>query len=92
MIATGGDIKYRVKRGGLSGTGEHGGNTALQSTDLGGYMITSGILQTGVEITLCFQVKELAHILRGGIFESGTLNNRDLTGFAVSGRITGLNT
>ena len=46
----------------------------------------------GVEIALGFQIKEeLSHILGGVVLECGTLDDGDLAGLAVFGRITGLN-
>ena len=51
------DIGNRQKGGRLSGRCQHGRHAALQITDLLGHHITGGILQTGIEITLRFQVK-----------------------------------
>ena len=53
--------------------------------------VAGGVLQTGVEIAAGFQIKELAHILAGVVFEGGALNDGNLAGFAVFWRITGLN-
>ena len=90
MIAAGSDIKQSKKGGSLAGAGEHGGSAALQSRDLGGDHVTGGVLQTGVEIALSLQIKELAHILGGGIFEGGALVNGDLPGLAVFRAVAGL--
>ena len=91
VIAASGDVEHRHEVGRLSGTGEHGGGAALQRADLGGDGVAGGICQTGVEIALGFQIKELSHILGGVVLECGTLDDGDLAGLAVFGRITGLN-
>ena len=91
MIAAACDIKHRHKVGGLTGRSQHGGTAALQSADLGRHRVTGWVRQTGIEIAICFQIEELSHILRSSIFEGCALNNGQLAGFAVSGRITSLN-
>ena len=91
VVTAAGNVEHRHKICRLSGTGEHGGSAALQSADFGGDGVTGGVCQTGIEIALGFQIKKLSHILGGVIFERGTLDDGDLTRFAVFGRITGLN-
>ena len=90
MIAAGGDIEHRVEIGSLAGAGEHSGRAALHGSDLGRHHIAGGILQPGIKIALRFQIKELAHILRGGILEGGTLNDGDLPGLTAFGAVARL--
>ena len=47
----------------------------LQLADLLGHKVTGGVLQAGVEVAVGFQVEQLAHILAGGIFEGGGLDD-----------------
>ena len=75
----------------LTGGGQHSGAAAFQCADLCSHGITGGICQAGVEVALCLQVEELAHILRSGIFKSCALNNGDLAGLTVAGHIASLN-
>ena len=90
MVAASGDVEHCHEIGRLSGAGEHGGGAALKRADLGGDGVAGGICQTGVEIALGFQIKELSHIseCRTWMWYSGRW---DLAGLAVFGRITGLN-
>ena len=76
--------------GSLAAGGEHGSGAALQLADLFGHQVTGGVLQTRVEIAVGLQVKELAHVLAGGVLEGGGLDDGNLAGFAVSGRIAAL--
>ena len=48
------------------------------------------VLEAAVEVALGLQVKELAHVLAGGVFEGGGLDDGDLAGFAVAGGIAAL--
>ena len=84
------DIKQRKEVCGLSAGGKHGGSAALQLADLFGYHVAGGVLQTGIEIAVCFQIEQLAHVLAGGVLEGGGLNDGDLTGLAVAGGIAAL--
>ena len=91
VIAAGGDIEHGVEIGCLTGAGEHGGSTAFQGGYFFSHRVAGGIGKTGIEITLGFQIEQLAHILGGGVFEGGTLNNGDLPGFAAGRAVAGLN-
>ena len=75
---------------GLAAAGEHGGGAALQLADLLGHQVAGGILQAGIEVTVSFQVEQLAHVLAGGVLEGGGLDDGDLAGFAVAGGVTAL--
>ena len=55
-----------------------------------GNRIAGGILQTGIEISRSLQIKQLAHILAGGVLEGGGLDDGDLAGFTVAGSIAAL--
>ena len=88
MIAAGGDIEHGVEVGRLTGGGQHGGSTALQSANLGRNMVAGGILQTGVEVAAGLQIKQLAHSLAGLVAEGGRLNDGDVAGLAVVGAVT----
>ena len=90
VITRCGNIENAEEVGRLTGGGQHSGGTAFQFADLFGYAVTGGIGQTGIEISLGFQIKQLAHILAGVVFERGALIDRDLTGFAVFGGISAL--
>ena len=59
------------------------GNTALKSGNLCGYGIVGRILKTGIEISFCFKVEKLAHIVACIILKSGALVNGKLTGLAL---------
>ena len=76
----------------LTGGSQHGCCAAFESGKLGGNVIVGGVLQTGVEVAASFQVEELAHVLGGGIFEGGGLNDGNLTGFTIAGGVTSLYT
>ena len=90
VIAAGADIEHGVEIGSLTGTGEHGGAAALQSRDFGGHHVAGGVLKPGVEVAFRLQVKELAHLLGGGIFEGRALHDGHLPGFTVAGGIARL--
>ena len=51
------DIKYCVEVGCLSGRSQDRSNTAFQICDLCGYGIVSRVLETGVKISVCLQIK-----------------------------------
>ena len=80
-------IEQSKEVGRLAGRSEHSGGAALQLGDLGGHIVAGGVLQAGVEIAAGLQVKELAHILGGSIFEGSALNNGDLAGLAAFGAV-----
>ena len=90
MIPGGGDIEHGEEVRGLAGGGQHRGTAAFQGADLRGDHIVGRILETGVEIPGGFQVEKLAHILAGIVLESGGLDDRNLAGFSVPGRVPGL--
>ena len=73
--------------GRLAGRGEHGGGAALQLADLGGHIVVGGVLEAGVEVAVGLQVKELTHVLAGGVFERGGLDDGDLPGLSVAGGV-----
>jgi len=86
------EVEQGKEVGCLTAGSQHGGGAALQLADLLGHKVTGGVLQAGVEVAVGFQVKQLAHILAGGIFEGGGLDDGDLAGLAIAGRITALHT
>ena len=90
MIPATGDVKDAVKGRGLAGSGEHGGGTPLHLADLGGHMVVGGILEPGIEIACALQVKQLSHVLAGGVFKGGALYDGDLARFSVPRGIASL--
>ena len=90
VVARVGDVEDGIEVGCLAGRGQHGRGAAFQGADAGRHRVVGGVLQAGIEITGGFQVKELAHILTGIIFEGGGLDNRDLAGLTVLRCITAL--
>ena len=90
MVAAGGDVEQREEVGRLTGGGEHGGGAALQRGDLRGHEVVGGVLEPGVEIAAGLQIEELAHVLAGGVFERGGLDDGDLARLAVSGGVAAL--
>ena len=92
MVAAVGDIEDGVEVGRLTRGGEHGGSSPLQLTDLGGNIVVGRVLQPSIKITTGLQVKELAHVLAGGVLKSSRLDNGDLPGLSVSGGIAALDT
>ena len=92
VVPAGADVEQGEEIGRLAGGGEHGGGAALQLTDLGGHVVVGGVLEAGVEIAAGLQVKELAHVLTGGVLEGGGLDDGDLPGLAVAGGVAPLDT
>jgi len=90
VVATACDIEHGEKGSGLSRREEHCRAAAFQSANFCRDRIAGGVLQTGIKIAACFQIKQFAHILAGIIFKSRALDDRHLTGFAVAGRIAAL--
>ena len=84
------DVEQGEEVGRLAAGRQHGGSAALQLADLLCDDIAGGVLQAGVEIAVGLQVKQLPHILAGGIFKGSGLDNGDLAGLAVAGRIAAL--
>ena len=90
MVPAGADVEQREEVGRLAGRGEHSGGAALQLADLGGHIVVGGVLEAGVEVAVGLQVKELTHVLAGGVFERGGLDDGDLARLAVSGGVAAL--
>ncbi len=86
------DIEDGKKIRRLARGSQHARASAFHGRDLGCHMVTGRILQTGIEIAGCLQVKQLSHILTGIIFKSCRLDDRDLAGSAVLRGISGLHT
>ena len=49
-------------------------------------------IDSQIEIAVCFQIEQLAHILAGGVLEGGGLNDGDLARLAVAGGVAALHT
>ena len=90
MVAAVCNIKDSVEICRLSGGGQHRCRAAFQLADFSRHQIAGGILQAGIEIAACFQIKELAHILAGVVFIGCALVDGDLSGFAVAGGVAAL--
>ncbi len=90
MVAAGGNVEDRVEVGRLAGRGQHAGGAALHRRDFGGDIVVGGVLEAGVEVAGGLEVKELAHLLAGGVGEGGRLDDRDLAGLARLRGITGM--
>ena len=86
------EVEQGKEVGCLTAGGEHGGGAALQLADLFGYHVAGGVLQTGIEIAVCLQIEQLAHVLAGGVLEGGGLDDGDLTGLAIAGGVAALHT
>src|SRR5699024_3670462 len=71
MITGVAQVEQCEEVGRLAGAGQHTGGTAFQFGDFGGDGVAGGVLQTGIEITAGFQIKQLAHFVGTVIFESG---------------------
>src|SRR5699024_6772761 len=69
------------------GRSKKGGDASLQRGNLGSYSIVGGVLQTGIKISVCFQVKKLSHFIGGIIFKGGTLINGKGAGLSFGRRI-----
>ena len=90
MVAAAGDVEHGEEVGRLAGGGEHSRRTALQRGDLCRHVVAGGILEPGIEIPTGLQIKQLAHILAGVVFEGGALNDGDLPGLSVPWGIAAL--
>ena len=86
------DIEQGKEVCGLSAGGKHSGSAAFQLADLFGYHVAGGVLQAGIEIAVCLQIEQLAHVLAGSVLEGGGLDDGDLTGLAVAGGVAALHT
>ena len=92
MVSAGGQVEQGEEVSRLTGGGQHGRRAPLQGADLGGHGVTGGILEPGVKIAAGLQVKELAHVLAGGVLEGGGLDDGDLAGLAAAGGVAPLDT
>ena len=90
MIAAVCDIENCVEVGSLTGRGQHACGTALKSSDFCCNVVIGRVLETGIEVAVCFEVKQLAHFLTGFIGEGSRLNDRYLSGFTGFGNIAGM--
>ena len=86
------DIEQGKEVCSLSAGGKHSGGAAFQLADLFGYHVAGGVLQAGIEIAVCLQIEQLAHVLAGSVLEGGGLDDGDLTGLAVAGGVAALHT
>ena len=87
VVAGVADVEDGEEVGRLTGRGQHGRRAALQGRQLGRDIIVGGVLETGVEIAGGLQVKELAHVLGGGVLEGGGLHDGEIAGFPVFGAV-----
>ena len=92
MISRFTDIKDRIEISCLTGGSQHSCHTTLQGTDLGRNRIIGRILQTGVEISVCLQIKKLSHLITGIILKRGALYDWNLTRLSLLWFIPFLNT
>src|SRR5699024_8853807 len=65
MVSGFADVENGIEIGSLSGRSKKGGDASLQSCDLGRYSVVGGILQAGIKISVCFQIKKLSHFIGG---------------------------
>jgi hypothetical protein len=90
MVPAAADVKKSIKIRRLAAAGQHGRRASLQLCNLGRHIVVGG--KTGIKVSVLLQIKQTSHLLTGFIFKSSTLNNRYLTGFSISRRITALYT
>ena len=90
MVACFAEVEQSKEVCSLTAAGQHCSRAAFQLADLLSHKVAGGVLQTGIEVAVSFQIEQLAHILAGGILKGGGLNNGDLAGFAVAGGVTAL--
>ena len=69
---------------------QHSRHATFHSSNLRCGGVVRRILQTGVEITALFKVKETAHLFAGLVLECSALNDRHLARFSLAWVITGL--
>ena len=91
MIASRCQIEYREERSSLPAGCQHCGSSPFQCRDLCGNKVIGRILQSGIEITGSFQIKQFAHVFTGVIFERCALDDGNHPRFTVLRFITGLN-
>ena len=87
MVAGLADVQAGEEIGGLARRSQHRPHSAFQVGDFRGYMVVGGILEAGIEITAFFEVEQAAHLVGSLIFEGGTLDDRNLSGFSLSGLV-----
>ena len=85
MVACLADVEDGVEVGCLTAGGQHGTHTAFQGGYLAGHRIVRGVGQSGIEITLVFEVEEACHLLACLVAECGTLVDGQLLWFALFG-------
>ena len=83
MISSFTDIENCVKISCLSGRSKDCSNTTLQICNFCCYSIICGILQTGIEITLCLQIEKLSHFISSIILVCCTLTDWKCTRFTL---------
>ena len=86
------NIEYGVEICRLSGGGQHCCCAAFQRSNFCRNQIAGGVLQSGIEIAGCLQIKKLPHVLTCVIFECGALVNGNLSGLPIAGGIATLYT
>ena len=67
----------------LTGRCQHRCHAPFQLGNLRRNRVIGRVLQTGIKISLCSQIKQSAHLFRGIIFECGALIDRKHSGFSV---------
>ena len=92
MVAAVCDVEHCIEVCSLTGRCQHCCCAAFQFADFCCYIVTCGVLQSGIEVAACFQVKQFAHVFACAVFECCALVNRDLSGFTVAGCIAALYT
>ena len=92
MISRFADIEYGIEIRCLSGGCQHCSISSFEITDLLCNEIVGRILQSGIEISGCFQVKKRTHRIGCVIFKRCTLIDRQNSGFACFRCPASLNT
>ena len=77
------NIENSKEVGRLSRGSKHCCHSTLQCTNLCCHCIIGRILQSGIKIPLCLQIKQFTHFLTGIIFKGCTLINRQLSCFSL---------
>ena len=91
VVAGFANVEDGVEVCGLTGTREHGCDTAFESGDLVGDGVVSRVLQTGVEVATGLQVEQVGHVIGGFVLERGALVDGENARFAVFRLPTALN-
>ena len=87
MVAGTADVQACEEIGGLARRRQHRPHPAFQVGDLGRHVVVGGVLETGIEITALFQIEEASHLVGSLIFEGGTLDDWNLSGFSLPGLV-----